>query len=104
MPSKTPPTIAADEAVLVEAAKARLDEEEPLFNVGPAAKIIGCGERWLRDGAIHGGLPHTRLGKFLKFSLEDCREIRRLHRVPAKPGVVRRPRKKAAARPVKAAA
>ncbi|MFI2242626.1 hypothetical protein [Streptomyces chrestomyceticus] len=50
---------------------------------GEAARELGCGERWLRDGANHRGFPHHRLGKFLQFSRQDRDEIRGLCRIPA---------------------
>ncbi|MGW7551718.1 hypothetical protein [Streptomyces rimosus] len=49
-----------------------------------AARELGCGERWLRDGANHRGFPHHRLGKFLQFSRQDRDAIRVLCRVPAR--------------------
>lgn len=49
-----------------------------------AAIDIGCGERWLRDGANKHGFPHYRLGKSLWFSPENRREIREWHRQPAR--------------------
>lgn len=49
-----------------------------------AAADIGCGERWLRDGANKRGFPHHRFGKALWFSTQDRDEIRSMNRQPAR--------------------
>lgn len=101
--SRAGTTTADTDAAIIEAAKRLLEHENPMLDPAAAAKVIGCGERWLRDGCNHRGLPHHRAGKFLKFSLEDCREIRRMCRVPAEPSkratAARKTRKAAEAKP-----
>ncbi|MEU2789101.1 hypothetical protein [Streptomyces sp. NPDC007100] len=72
-------------------------EHDDFMEPKAAAKDIGCGERWLRDGANHRGFPHHRFGKSLQFSAQDRAEIRALCRVPAQPAKARRPRKTKAA-------
>ncbi|MGW1071506.1 hypothetical protein [Streptomyces sp. NPDC002537] len=70
-----------------------------------AAKAIGCGVRWLRDGANHRGFPHHRFGKSLQFSAQDRDEIRALSRVPAQPSKLAAARRRHAVgkRPTRAA-
>ncbi|MFJ3950217.1 hypothetical protein ACIPXV_09130 [Streptomyces libani] len=95
------PTGANHEAI-VEAAIKALERDEVMLDPKDAARVIGCGERWLRDGANHSGFPHHRLGRFLKFSLQDCREIRAMNREKAKPSELakaRRNRKAATRKP-----
>lgn len=65
-------------------------ERDGFMKPKEAAKDIGCGERWLRDGANKWGFPHHRLGKALWFSPEDRIEIRNLSRIPAQPAKMRR--------------
>ncbi|MGK5730234.1 hypothetical protein [Streptomyces sp. URMC 124] len=65
-------------------------ERDGFMRPKEAAQDIGCGERWLKDGANQRGFPHTRLGKFLWFSPEDRVQIRDMHRVPAQPAKMRR--------------
>lgn len=64
-------------------------EHTDFLNIKDAAKDIGCGERWLRDGVNHGGFPHDRYGKALWFSRKQREEIRAMHRAPSKPGLMR---------------
>ncbi|MGY0062752.1 hypothetical protein ACWY4P_40505 [Streptomyces sp. LZ34] len=66
-----------------------------------AAKDLGCGVRWLTDGANHHGFPHTRMGQSMWFSPEDRATIRKLCQVPAQPAKMaqfRRGRSKGATR------
>lgn len=65
-------------------------ERDGFLRPRQAAKDIGCGERWLRDGANHFGFPHHRLGQALWFSPEDRVQIRDMCRVPAQPRKARR--------------
>lgn len=64
-------------------------EHDDFMNIKDAAKDIGCGERWLRDGVNHGGFPHDRYGQAVWFSRQQRAQIRALHRVPAKPALMR---------------
>lgn len=50
-----------------------------------AAKDIGCGERWLRDGINHHGFPHDRYGQAIWLSRQQRDQIRAMHRAPAEP-------------------
>ncbi|WP_405775528.1 hypothetical protein OG241_09135 [Streptomyces sp. NBC_01390] len=84
-----------DEAI-IEAATKALEQDEMMLDPKDAAKVIGCGERWLRDGANHNGFPHHRFGKFLKFSLQDCREIREMNREKARPSELAKARRRKA--------
>ncbi|MEV8474904.1 hypothetical protein [Streptomyces sp. NPDC051173] len=67
-------------------------ERDGFMRPRDAARDIGCGERWLRDGANHFGFPHTRMGKALWFSPDDRLQIRDMCHVPAQPGKARRRR------------
>ncbi|MFJ5724715.1 hypothetical protein [Streptomyces sp. NPDC093149] len=90
----------ADREAIVEAAKKALEQGEVMLSPEEAARAIGCGERWLRDGANHSGFPHHRFGKFLRFSLQDCREIQEMNRERARPSdLAKARRRKASARP-----
>ncbi|MFE4857282.1 hypothetical protein [Streptomyces sp. NPDC056670] len=60
-----------------------VEEHDDFLDPKAAAKDIGCGERWLRDGANHHGFPHDRYGKSLRFSRQQRAEIRAMHRVAA---------------------
>ncbi|MFD7661225.1 hypothetical protein [Streptomyces sp. NPDC059788] len=84
-----------DEAI-IEAARKALEQGEIMLVPKSAAKVIGCGERWLRDGANHNGFPHHRLGKFLKFSIQDCREILEMNRARARPSELTKARRRKA--------
>ncbi|KAB7832505.1 hypothetical protein FRZ00_34735 [Streptomyces mobaraensis] len=86
---------AAGEAI-IEAAKKALELDEAMLEPKDAAKVIGCGERWLREGANHRGFPHHRFGRFLQFSLQDCREIREMHREKARPSELAKARRRKA--------
>ncbi|MFF4410415.1 hypothetical protein [Streptomyces sp. NPDC001404] len=86
---------AAGEAI-IEAAKKALEQDEVMLAPKDAAKVIGCGERWLREGANHRGFPHHRFGKFLRFSLQDCREIREMNREKARPSELAKARRRKA--------
>jgi hypothetical protein len=102
MPSPEPHLTGVDREVIVEAAIQALQQGDVMLDPGQAARAIGCGERWLRDGVNHRGFPHHRLGRFLKFSLQDCREIREMNREKAKPSELakaRRSRKAATRKP-----
>jgi hypothetical protein len=83
----------AGEAI-IEAATKALEQDEMMLDPKDAAKVIGCGERWLRDGANHSGFPHHRFGRFLKFSLQDCREIREMNRETARPSELAKARRR----------
>ncbi|MGW2920318.1 hypothetical protein ACWDBF_21005 [Streptomyces angustmyceticus] len=83
----------ADRETIIQAAIKALEQDQLLLEPGEAARVIGCGERWLRDGANHSGFPHHRLGKFLKFSLQDCREIQAMNREKAKPSELAKARR-----------
>lgn len=68
-------------------------ERDGYLRAKDAARAIGCGERWLREGANHHGFPHTRAQKrAMWFSPEDITEIRKLLHVPAQPAKMRRRR------------
>lgn len=58
-----------------------------------AAHAIGCGVRWLRDGANHFGFPHDRYGKALWFSRQQRDEIRAMNRKAARPSLMARHRR-----------
>ncbi|PNE37281.1 hypothetical protein [Streptomyces noursei] len=92
-------TRAAREAreALIEAAKKALEQGEVMLAPEEAAHVIGCGPRWLRDGANHRGFPHHRFGKFLRFSLQDCREIQEMNRKRARPSEPAKARRRNAA-------
>ena len=48
------------------------------FTPAEAAKILGCGEEWMRRNAAR--LPHRRYGRRIVFELADLDEIRAMHR------------------------
>ncbi|MFI0915211.1 helix-turn-helix domain-containing protein [Streptomyces abikoensis] len=81
-------------------------EHDDFMTPDEAAKDLGCGVRWLRDGANHRGFPHHRLGKAMQFSAQDRAEIRAMSRVPAQPSklAAARRRKAASLRSAKAVA
>lgn len=102
MPSPEATPTGADREAIIEAAIKALEQNQVMLDPTEAARAIGCGERWLRDGVNHGGFPHHRLGRFLKFSLQDCREIREMHHKQARPSELakaRRNRKAATRKP-----
>ncbi|MFD4476058.1 hypothetical protein ACFWPU_08075 [Streptomyces sp. NPDC058471] len=86
----------AEREAVIDAAMRALEQGEATLAPGEAARVIGCGERWLRDGANHRGFPHHRFGKFLRFSLQDCREIRNLNREKARPSELAKARRRKA--------
>lgn len=85
-----------DREAIIDAAMKALEQGEVMLAPEEAARVIGCGERWLRDGANHRGFPHHRFGKFLRFSLQDCREIREMNREKAKPSALAKARRRKA--------
>ncbi|WP_424863114.1 helix-turn-helix domain-containing protein [Streptomyces sp. MMS24-I29] len=88
----------ADREAIVEAAKKALEQGEAMLTPEEAARAIGCGERWLRDGANRRGFPHHRFGKFLRFSLQDCREIQEMNRERARPSELAKARRRKSGR------
>jgi hypothetical protein len=52
--------------------------------VKEAARRLGVGERFLRDGFNHAGFPGARMNGRLIFSDADLDEIYRMHRTPAR--------------------
>lgn len=93
MPSPEAHPTGADREAIIEAAIRALQQDDVMLDPEGASRAIGCGERWLRDGVNHRGFPHHRLGKFLKFSLQDCREIREMHRKQARPSELAKARR-----------
>jgi hypothetical protein len=86
----------AEREAMIAAAMLALEQGEVTLVPGEAARVIGCGERWLRDGANHRGFPHHRFGKFLRFSLQDCREIKEIHREMSRPSALAKARRRKA--------
>lgn len=81
---------------MIDAAMRALEQGEVTLDPKEAARVIGCGERWLRDGANQRGFPHHRFGKFLRFSLQDCREIREMNREKGRPSALAKARRRKA--------
>ncbi|ELP66019.1 DNA-binding protein [Streptomyces turgidiscabies] len=86
----------AERKAMIDAAMRALEQGEVTLDPGEAARVIGCGERWLRDGANQRGFPHHRFGKFLRFSLQDCREIREIHHKMTRPSALAKARRRKA--------
>ncbi|MEU2992865.1 hypothetical protein [Streptomyces sp. NPDC001758] len=86
----------AERKAMIDAAMRALEQGEVTLDPGEAARVIGCGERWLRDGANQRGFPHHRFGKFLRFSLQDCREIREIHHKMTRPSELAKARRRKA--------
>lgn len=86
----------ADREAIIDAAMKALERGEVMLVLADAARVLGCGERWLRDGANHRGFPHHRFGKFLRFSLQDCREIKEMNRKQARPSQLTKARRRQA--------
>ncbi|WP_275466397.1 hypothetical protein [Streptomyces noursei] len=84
----------ADREAIIDAAMKALEQGEVMLVPEEASRVIGCGERWLRDGANQRGFPHHRFGKFLRFSLQDCREIREMNRERARPSELAKARRR----------
>ncbi|MEU3355130.1 hypothetical protein [Streptomyces sp. NPDC037389] len=86
----------AEREAMIDAAVRALAQGEVTLDPGEAARVIGCGERWLRDGANQHGFPHHRFGKFLRFSLQDCREIREMNAEKGRPSALAKARRRKA--------
>lgn len=78
MPTSSPPTT---------------DEHDDFLKLEDAAKDIGCGVRWLRDGVNHHGFPYDRYGKALWFSRQQRAQIRAMNRFVAQPSKLAAARK-----------
>ncbi|MFJ5588403.1 hypothetical protein ACIQCG_01475 [Streptomyces noursei] len=87
----------AEREAMIEAATEALERGEVMLVPEDAARVLRCGERWLREGANHRGFPHHRFGKYLRFSLQDCREIREMNRERARPSELAKARRRQAA-------
>lgn len=46
-----------------------------LYTIGEAAKLLRVPEGWLRKRVSAHAVPHTRLGKHVRFTAEQLREI-----------------------------
>lgn len=56
----------------------RMDRDERLLSVGDVAKILGVSPGWVRDHATGRRRPRltaVRLGKLLRFRLQDVEEF-----------------------------
>jgi hypothetical protein len=69
-----------------------------------AARVMGCGYRWLLDGLNKHGFPHTRMGRSKWLSEDHIREIRKLCEVPADRTKIARLRRSSTKSPARAAA
>jgi excisionase family DNA binding protein len=54
-----------------------------LLNFEEAARTLGVRESWLRDKVAKRQVPHTRLGKHVRFSPDDLAVIVRSGHQPA---------------------
>jgi hypothetical protein len=54
-----------------------------LVEAGVAAPVIGRRESWLRWAAQHGLVPHYKISRSLRFSIEELEDWCRRQRVPA---------------------
>ena len=68
------------------AIEATTDRDTPsgYHRVEEAARRLGVGARFLRDGFNHRGFPGARMNGRLIFSDADLDEIYRMHRSPAR--------------------
>jgi excisionase family DNA binding protein len=46
-----------------------------LFTISEAAELLRVPEGWLRKKVTAGAVPHTRLGKHVRFTMEHLRRI-----------------------------
>ncbi|MEV0598468.1 helix-turn-helix domain-containing protein [Streptomyces sp. NPDC050315] len=56
-----------------------------LYTATQAAELLQIPASWLRKKAAAGAVPHIRIGRHLRFSEADLREIIRVGRRPAQP-------------------
>lgn len=49
-----------------------------------AAQVLRLPVGWLKEKAPRGDIPRTQYGKHIRFTPDDIREIRRMHRQPAR--------------------
>lgn len=71
-----------------------------LVDAGIGAPVIGRRESWLRWAAQHGLVPHYKIGRALRFSIEELEDWCRRQRVAAadeRPAVGGRKQKRRAA-------
>lgn len=59
----------------------------PPLDIGQAAAYLGVDVRWMRRAVLERRLPYYKLGRHLRFRLEDLEELMRTSRV--EPGPVR---------------
>jgi excisionase family DNA binding protein len=56
---------------------------EKMITVGELASLLGVPSSWIYERTRKGGregIPHTRLGKYIRFSPEQVREFLEKHR------------------------
>ncbi|WP_093802072.1 DNA-binding protein [Streptomyces sp. Wb2n-11] len=86
----------AERKAIIEATIQVLEQGEVMLTLREAARVIGCDERWLREVVNHRGFPHHRFANFLRFSLQDCREIREMNREKGRPSALAKARRRKA--------
>ncbi|MFI1161406.1 helix-turn-helix domain-containing protein [Streptomyces sioyaensis] len=84
---------------IVEAAIQALNRGYATLTTKEAAKALGCGERFLRDGCNKHGFPYIDLGKEKRFGPAELQAIQNMCRVPARPSLLAKARRANKARP-----
>lgn len=52
-------------------------QSDPLVDAQTAAQILGVKSSWLLQRAREGRIPHVRLGKYVRFNIDEvCRAFR----------------------------
>ena len=91
------PSTVADSAVLDMTDPDQTDLNDlALYKPAQAAVLTQINETWLRRRAGLRVIPCTYVGKYLRFSADDIRELIAMHRIDPKTGLPRKPAKAAA--------
>lgn len=61
-------------ALFIGRAVRRVVEFTPLLDAKAAARLLGVPHTWLLAQARAGGVPHHRLGHYVRFDPDDLRE------------------------------
>lgn len=51
------------------------DQLPPIYTIAEAARLLRVPEGWLRKKVTAGAVPHTRLGKHVRFTADHLRRI-----------------------------
>ena len=63
-----------------------------LLDAAELSELLNVSERWVREQTRSGAIPHVRLGRFVRFDLDDVLEWVETRKAPGRPTALRRAR------------